>query len=117
MDQAYALFLKALHLAWLLPITILLIILGAFGGMAAWVIGPTKGLVIAAQDNCAPKLFAKRTEKNVPAAILILQWVIVVTLCFLFLFFKYISTWYWILSDLTVQLALLGVGQAGPYKD
>jgi len=107
LDQAYALFLKALHLSWLLPITIILIILGAFGGMAAWVIGPTKGLVIAAEDQCAPTLFAKRTEKNVPIAILILQWGIVVILCCLFLFFKTISTWYWILSDLTAQLALM----------
>lgn len=107
LDQAYALFLKALHLSWMLPITIILIVLGAFGGMAAWVIGPTKGLVIAAEDRCAPLLFAKRTEKNVPISILILQWIIVVILCCLFLLFKTISTWYWILSDLTAQLALL----------
>lgn len=107
LDQAYALFLTSLHLKWLLPITIILIILGAFGGMAAWVIGPTKGLVIAAEDKCAPQLFAKRSKNNVPTSVLILQWVVVILLCCLFLFFKYISTWYWILSDLTAQLALL----------
>lgn len=107
LDQAYALFLDALHLKWLLPITIILIILGAFGGIAAWIIGPTKGLVVAAEDKCAPKIFATRSKKNVPTSILILQWVVVLLLCCLFLFFKYISTWYWILSDLTAQLALL----------
>lgn len=107
LDQAYSLFLNAFHLHWLLPIVIVLIILGAFGGMAAWVIGPTKGLAIAAEDKCAPKLFASRTKHNVPVPVLILQWIIVVILCCLFLLFKYISTWYWILSDLTAQLALL----------
>ncbi|MCB1826962.1 MAG: amino acid permease [Coxiellaceae bacterium] len=107
LDQAYALFLNALHLKWLLPIIVVLIILGAFGGMAAWVIGPTKGLLVAAEDKCAPKVFAKHSKKNVPTTILILQWVVVVALCCLFLFFKYISTWYWILSDLTSQLALM----------
>jgi len=107
LDQAYALFLTTSHLSWLLPITVALIILGAFGGMAAWVIGPTKGLVIAAEDKCTPSLFANRTKKNVPISILIMQWVVVVILSCLFLFFKYISTWYWILSDLTAQLALM----------
>lgn len=107
LDQAYSLFLSAFHLQWLLPITIVLIVLGAFGGMAAWVIGPPKGLAIAATDQCAPRIFADRTEKNVPISILILQWIVVMILCCLFLFFKYISTWYWILSDLASQLALL----------
>jgi len=107
LDQAFAIFLNAFHLHWMLPIAILLIVLGAFGGMSAWVIGPTKGLAVAAEDNCAPKMFASRTRNNVPVPVLLLQWLVVIALCCLFLFFKYISTWYWILSDLTAQLALL----------
>lgn len=106
-DQAFAKFLAVFHLEWLMPIAIILIILGAFGGMAAWVIGPTKGLAVAAKDKCAPKIFASRTHQNVPIPVLILQWVVVALLCCLFLFFKYITTWYWILSDLSAQLAML----------
>jgi len=106
-DQALTIFLNTFHLHWLLPIVITLIVLGAFGSMAAWVIGPTKALAIAAEDKCAPKIFANRTRKNVPVAVLVLQWVVVTILCCLFLFFKDISTWYWILSVLTAQLALL----------
>jgi len=52
-------------------------------------------------------MFASRTRNNVPVPVLLLQWLVVIALCCLFLFFKYISTWYWILSDLTAQLALL----------
>lgn len=107
LDQAYSLFLSAFHLKWLLPVTIVLIILGSFGGMAAWVIGPTKGLEVAAADGCAPKLFASKTKKNVPIMILFLQWVVVLILCLLILFFHSINTWYWILTDITAQLALL----------
>jgi glutamate:GABA antiporter len=107
LDQAFAIFLNAFHLHWMLPIAISLIVLGAFGGMSAWVIGPTKGLAVAAEDNCAPKMFASRTQNNVPVPVLLLQWLVVIGLCCLFLFFKYMSTWYWILSDLTAQLALL----------
>ncbi len=107
LDQAYALFLSLLHIKWLLPITIILIILGAFGGIATWIIGPTKGLAIAVKDQGISALLTHHTKKQVPIAILILQWIVVIILCGLFLLFKYISTWYWILSDLTAQLALL----------
>ena len=54
LDQAFTFFFNAFHLKWLLPFVILIIILGGFGGMAAWVIGPPKGLAVAAQDGCAP---------------------------------------------------------------
>ena len=47
-------------------------------------------VVIAAEDKCAPKIFAKRTKKNVPINILIMQWIVVVILSCLFLLFKYV---------------------------
>lgn len=107
LDQAFSIFLNAFHLKWLLPVLIILIILGGFGGMAAWVIGPTKGLVVAAEDGVAPKALRYRNKKGAPIAILIAQLIIVILLSCSFLFFKTISTSYWILSDLTAQLALL----------
>lgn len=107
LDQAFELFLSAFHLKWLMPVVVLLIILGGFGGMAAWVIGPTRGLQVAAEDECTPKIFRKKNAKGAPIAILLLQWLIVLILSGLFVIFKFIGTWYWILSDLTAQLALL----------
>lgn len=107
LDQAFSVFLSAFHMKWLLPVMIIFIILGGFGGMAAWVIGPTKGLVVAAEDGLTPKIFQYRNKKGVPIAVLILQWLIVLVLCSLFVLIKSISTSYWILSDLTAQLALL----------
>ena len=107
LDQAFSLFLTRFHLTWLMPIVIVFIILGGFGGMSAWVIGPTKGLMVAADDKCAPAFFAKANAKGAPVNMLFAQWVVVVILCLLFLFFKSLNTWYWILSDLTAQLALL----------
>jgi amino acid transporter len=107
LDQAYGTFLLAFHLKWLLPIMILLIILGSFGGMAAWVIGPTKGLVVAAHDGHAPKWLQQRNPEGAPVKILLLQWFIVLAICVMMIFVQYISASYWILSDLTAQLALL----------
>lgn len=107
LNQAFSLFLDAYHLQWLLPIAVSLIILGGFAGMAAWVLGPTKGLMVAAQEGCAPHYFGKTNSKGAPASVLILQAVVVCLLCTLFLCFDSISTSYWILSDLTAQLALI----------
>jgi len=107
LDQAYSLFLTAFHLQFLLPIIILLIVLGSFGGISAWVIGPTKALVVAAEDGCAPKLFSYSNRRGAPIAILILQAIVVILITLGMLAFKEISTSYWILSDLTSQLALL----------
>ncbi len=106
LDQAFSA-LTAYHLKWLLPVMIVLIVLGSFGMMAAWVIGPTKGLVVAAHDEHAPKWLQQRSPEGAPVRILFLQWLIVLGICILMLFIPYISTYYWILSDLTAQLALL----------
>ncbi len=107
LDQAFGLFLNSFHLKWVLPIVIVFMILGGFGGMSAWVIGPSKGLMIAAQDNCAPAFFGRTSKNGTPTSMLWAQWAVVVVLCCLFVFFKSFNTWYWILSDLTAQLALL----------
>jgi amino acid transporter len=107
LDQAFTLFLAHFHLQWLRPIVIFAIVLGGFCGMAAWVIGPTKSLVVAAEDQSLPKIFSARNSNGVPVTILLLQWVIVIALCTLFYFYKFISESYWILSDLTAQLALI----------
>lgn len=107
LDQAFSLFLTRFHLTWLMPLVIIFIVLGGFGGMSAWVIGPSKGLMVAAEDQCAPAFFAKANSKGAPVNMLFAQWIVVVILCALFLCFKSLNTWYWILSDLTAQLALL----------
>lgn len=107
LNQAFVIFLSAFHLKWLLPFVILIIILGSVGSIAAWVIGPPRGLAVAADDGCAPKLFARRNKYGAPITVLIAQAAIVVLLCSLFLLIKSFNTSYWILSDLTAQLALV----------
>lgn len=106
-DQAFVIFLQAFHLKWLLPVIVSLMILGGFGGMAAWVIGPSKGLMVAAEDGCTPKSLAKHSKRGVPLRVLLLQAVLVILICGLFFLFPNVSTSYWILSDLTAQLALI----------
>ncbi|HLD17175.1 MAG TPA: amino acid permease [Coxiellaceae bacterium] len=106
-NEAFAAFLQQEHLSWALPIAVLMIILGGFAGMSAWVIGPTRGLMVAAEEGCLPHWFARKNLRGAPITVLIAQAIIVCLLCTLFYFFQAISTAYWVLSDLTAQLALV----------
>lgn len=105
--DAFQLFLNDFHLTALMPVVIVMILMGAFAGMSAWVLGPARGLMIAAEDGCLPKWYAGQAQNGSPVAILLTQALVVGALTSLFLEFKSINTFYWILSDLTGQLALV----------
>lgn len=104
--DAFSLFFIEFHLTWLIPIIAGLIIIGAIGGVGAWMIGPTRGLLIAAQDGCMPTFLQKVNAKNMPITILIIQGVIFSLICLIFLLMPTINSSFWILSNLTSQLAL-----------
>jgi len=107
LNQAFYAFFKQYHLGWFFPIVEVLIIIGGFAGISTWVIGPTKGLLIAAQDGSMPKKFAQTNKKGAPVNILVLQAVVVIVLSLTFLVFPSVEGAYWFLSDLTVQLAVI----------
>ena len=107
MDKAFSIFFNQSGLSWMLPIVIIMIIVGAFGGMAAWVIGPTKALMVAAEDGLLPQWLAKTNQRQAPTRILFIQFVLVAMMSCLYLFFKNIETPYFILSAITNVLALL----------
>lgn len=105
--DAYAIFFDAYHLSWLTPIIACLIVLGAISGISAWMIGPTKGLLVAAQDGCIPKKFTQTNKNGAPTTILVVQAIIFTLLTSLFVLFKTINAAYWLLSDMCAQMALL----------
>lgn len=105
--QAYQLFFAQYKLDWLSPIMSLLIIFGGITSVAAWIIGPTKGLLIAVQDGSAPAYFGKTNSQGVPAVILLLQAALFTLLSSLFLLMPNVGSAYWLLSDITAQLAML----------
>ncbi len=105
--QAFTIFADTYGLPWLSPLIALCIILGGLGGVGAWIIGPTKGLLVASQDGSLPSFFAKVNARGVPVRILLLQASLVSVLSLLFVFMPTINSSYWILSVITAQLALL----------
>jgi glutamate:GABA antiporter len=105
--DAYSVFFQAYHMDKFIPIIAILIMVGSLGGAAAWIIGPARGLLIASQDNALPLFLRRVNKKNMPVGILITQGVIVSILCAVFLIMPNVNSSYWVLSNLTAQLALL----------
>jgi amino acid transporter len=105
--QAFTIFADAYHLPWLSPLIAGCIILGGLGGVGAWIIGPTKGLLVASQDGSLPSFLAHTNKRGVPTRILMIQAAIVSVLSLVFILMPSINSSYWILSVITAQLALL----------
>ena len=89
------------------PIIAGAIIIGGLSGVSAWIIGPTKGLMVAAEDGSLPSFMRHRNRKGVPSHVLILQGVIVSILCLAFVLMPTVNSSFWLLSQITAQLALL----------
>ena len=105
--EAFEKFFAAYHLGWLVPVVALLIVAGSLGEVAAWIIGPSKGLLVSARDGLLPPVLQRRIHGDVPVNILFLQALVVTALVFVFLLMPTVSSAYWILTALTAQLYLI----------
>lgn len=105
--DAYAIFFNEYHMPWMTSLTAICIVIGGLSGVSAWIIGPTKGLLVAARDGILPRPFAKVNRHEAPVPILIGQAVIFTIISCVLVTFESINAAYWMLSDLCAQLALL----------
>lgn len=104
---AFSIFLQSFHLQGLLPVIGFLIIVGAFGGAAAWMLGPSKGILMASQDGCIPTTFSQSNGNKGPVKVLLLQGLIFSVLCMIFLLMPTVASGFWVLTDITSILALV----------
>ena len=105
--QAYEQFFLRFHLQGLMPVIEILIILGGLSSVAAWILGPSKGLFVAAEHGSLPSFFVKLNSYGVPINILLTQGCIYTLLSSLFIFMPSVASSYWALSAMTSQLALI----------
>lgn len=105
--QAFTKFLEIYHLDWIVPIMGLFISLGAIGGVAAWIVGPSKGILMTAKSGLIPHFLSFTNKAGVPSHILYIQGVIVTILSQLYLIMPTINSAFFLLSDLTVILYLI----------
>ncbi len=105
--QGFDVFFKAFDIGWVTPVLALLIIIGALGGVNAWILGPSKGLLVASRDGSLPLYFSRTNSKGVPVAVLLIQGGVFTLLCSVFLLMPSVSSSFWVLTDVTSILSLL----------
>jgi len=104
--QALKIFFIKLNLPFVVPFIAFLLLLGSLSGMNTWIIGPAKGLFVAADDGFLPKILCKVNSRNVPVNLLILQAIIGSVLSVLFfLYINSINGLVWIFICLSFQFA------------
>ena len=102
--QAFDVFFRAYHIIWVLPIIAVLMVFGGLGSVSNWIIAPTKGLLVAAQDGNMPKHLQQENRFGSPGRILFYQAIIVTALSLVFLLMPSVNGSYWLLTALASQL-------------
>ncbi|KTC87944.1 MULTISPECIES: APC family permease [Legionella] len=105
--QAFDAFFAKYHLVWFMPIVAIMLVLGGLGGVSNWIIAPTKGLLVAAEDGNLPEFFQRANRQGAPVVMLVTQAIIVTILSALFLFMPSVNGSYWLLTALAAQLYML----------
>lgn len=105
--QAFHAFFGRYDMIWMMPIIAFMLVMGGLGGVSNWIIAPTKGLMVAAEDGNLPQSFQRANKHGAPIAMLIAQAVIVTLLSTLFLFMPSVNGSYWLLTALAAQLYML----------
>lgn len=105
--ETFRLILTQYNLGFLVPIVGLCMIGGAMATLSTWIVGPTRGILVAAQDGHLPKAFEKTNSHKMPSTLLITQACIVTLLSSAFLFMPSINSSFWLLTILAVQYYLI----------
>lgn len=66
------------HLTWLLDFFILMIVFGVIGGISSWVVGPSRGMQVAAEYGMLPPQLRKKNKHDVPVNIILIQTILVI---------------------------------------
>jgi amino acid transporter len=102
--QAITYFFTVAGVPWLIGPMAVLITIGGVVLLAAWLIGPAKGLGVVAEEGNMPPLFNRTNKYGAPVAVLLIQAAIGTIISLLYVFLPSVNQAYWILSAMTVEL-------------
>lgn len=104
--QTYQTVLDQFNLKWMLPIIVLLAAPGMIVQVSSWIAGPSRGLLVTAENGDLPPLFQKMNKNHMPRNIMIFQGVVVSIISLIFLVSPTVSSSFWILTDLAALVYL-----------
>jgi amino acid transporter len=102
--QAIQYFFNALNIPGAVAPMAVLITIGGVVSLAAWLIGPAKGLGVVAEGGSLPPIFNRTNKYGSPVAVLVIQALIGTVISLLYVFLPSVNQAYWILSAMTVEL-------------
>ena len=106
--QALNLFFMKVNMQFIVPFLALLLFFGSISCVNTWIIGPAKGMLVAAEDNILPKYFKYVNKYDVPVRLLVLQAIIgSIMSIFFFIYVKSINGLIWVFICLSFQFASL----------
>ncbi|MBS0616068.1 MAG: amino acid permease [Verrucomicrobia bacterium] len=105
--QAIAAFVDAYNLRSMLAIMGGLVVIGAIASLSTWIVGPTRGVLAAAESGDLPPRCRTLNKHGMPSYLLFLQAIVVTALSLLFVFMPTASAAYWILTVLVAQVYLV----------
>jgi amino acid transporter len=105
--QAFQIILDKLHMLALLDWVVFFIFIGSLGGLSTWMAGPSKNMMIAAQDDAAPKFASKTNRFGAASNMLFTQAIVFTILCSIYMIFPKFNSAYLLLSNISSQLAII----------
>lgn len=104
---AFGVYFDQWGVGWATAIISALIAVGALASVVAWVAGPSKGLLAAAETGLLPPALQKRNAEGVQSGILMLQGTIVTVLAAIFIVVPNVSAAFVALIDMAAALYLV----------
>lgn len=105
--QGMKLFFSHFGIPWATPLFAILTVLGGLALLNTWIIGPSKGLLVSAENGDFPRFSTYTNRFHSPVAILLAQAIIGTILLSMFLFIPTINDFYWFFGMLASQLIML----------
>lgn len=105
--QAFVTFVGSYNLQGFVPVMAILVFVGAVASLSTWIVGPSRGLLAAAQNGDLPPKFRAINAHGMPQNLLITQALIVTALSLLFVLMPSINSAYWIITVLVAQVYLV----------
>jgi len=96
-----------LHLSKLIFPILLLVLLGNIGSIAAWMLGSTRGMYVACQNNHVATFLQKVNRHEAPVGVLLFEAVIFTVFGTVFLLFPNVTDSFWLMLDLASQVTLI----------